>query len=192
MDQRPDNIRQDVDSIRDSMTDKMMQLEDRIKGTVEDTTTAVKQTLDVKYQVGQRPWSALGVAMLAGYALGTMGDSGPRYDQHRDYRREGERPTSPTSATSQEPGIVDQLMSQFSGEIELVKAAAMASVVDMVRGVIRQNLPGLSEEHTRISAQRTAQQPATGTAPVPKPVTPPEVMTKPVTAGTRYIEKVMS
>ena len=37
MDQRTEPIRQDIDAIRDSMTDKIEQIETKIKGTVEDT-----------------------------------------------------------------------------------------------------------------------------------------------------------
>src|SRR5262245_25381872 len=69
MDKRTEPIRQDIDSIRDSMTDKMEQIESKIKGTVEDT----RRMVDVKYRVSQRPWAALGASILIGYALGSIG-----------------------------------------------------------------------------------------------------------------------
>src|SRR3954463_2204921 len=69
MDQRTEPIRQDIDSIRDSMTDKIEQIETKIKGTVEDT----RRMVDIKYQVSQRPWAALGVSLLVGYTLGSIG-----------------------------------------------------------------------------------------------------------------------
>jgi len=69
MDQRTEPIRQDIDSIRDSMTDKIEQIETKIKGTVEDT----RRMVDIKYQVSQRPWAALGVSLLVGYTLGSLG-----------------------------------------------------------------------------------------------------------------------
>jgi len=75
MDTRTEPIKQDIDSIRDSMTGKMEQIEARIKGTVDDTTETLKRSLDVKLQVQEHPWAALGVAVLAGYALGSMGGS---------------------------------------------------------------------------------------------------------------------
>lgn len=75
MDKGTEPIRQDIDHIRESMTDKMEQIEAQIKGTVSDTTETLKRSLDVKYQVSEHPWAALGVAILAGYALGSMGGS---------------------------------------------------------------------------------------------------------------------
>jgi len=95
MDTRTEPIRQDIDNLRESMTDKMGQIEAKIKGTVDDTTETLKRGLDVKYQVSEHPWTALGVAVLAGYALGSMGsnDSKPstyRYSndsRHQDIHR---------------------------------------------------------------------------------------------------------
>src|SRR5215213_4297369 len=77
MDQRTEPIRQDIDSIRDSMTDKIGQLETKIKGTVADT----RRMVDVKYQVSQRPWAALGVSLLVGYTLGSIGGGDDKRDQ---------------------------------------------------------------------------------------------------------------
>jgi len=51
------------------MTDKIEQIESKIKGTVEDT----RRMVDIKYQVSQRPWAALGVSLLVGYTLGSIG-----------------------------------------------------------------------------------------------------------------------
>jgi len=95
MDTRTEPIRQDIDSLRDSMTDKMGQIEAKIKGTVDDTTETIKRGLDVKYQVSEHPWTALGVAVLAGYALGSMGgnDSQPSTYRYRsDSRHQDARP----------------------------------------------------------------------------------------------------
>src|SRR5437868_13888237 len=84
MDQRTEPIRQDIDSIRDSMTDKMEQIESKIKGTVEDT----RRMVDVKYQVSQRPWAALGASILIGYAIGSIGgDDTPAQPQRGETMR---------------------------------------------------------------------------------------------------------
>jgi len=98
MDTRTEPIRQDIDNLRDSMTDKMGQIEAKIKGTVDDTTETIKRGLDVKYQVSEHPWTALGVAVLAGYALGSMGgnDSQPSTNRYRqDFRYQDARPGEP-------------------------------------------------------------------------------------------------
>lgn len=72
MDQGTEPIKQDIAAIRDSMTDKMSEIESRVSGTVDQTVESVKRQFDIKHQVSERPWVAVGAAVLAGYALGTM------------------------------------------------------------------------------------------------------------------------
>jgi hypothetical protein len=172
MDQRTEPIRQDIDSIRDSMTDKLEQIETKIKGTVEDT----RRMVDVKYQVSQRPWAALGVSLLVGYTLGSIGgdDSTPqprhretvRYyaDAHDDRSRPARdyAADSRTSSFAQhadarrpaQPGMMDQIMEQFGDEFQLLKAAAITSVISLVRDAVRQNLPGLDKELGRLRSEQ--------------------------------------
>jgi len=155
------------------MTDKIEQIETKIKGTVEDT----RRMVDIKYQVSQRPWAALGVSLLVGYTLGSIGGGNEKraepqrgepfryYDQPRDDRahptREHDndaRNTAPASSTSHqrtaEPGMLDQLMDQFGDEFQLLKAAAITSVISLVRDAVRQNLPGLDQELGRLRAEQ--------------------------------------
>jgi ElaB/YqjD/DUF883 family membrane-anchored ribosome-binding protein len=87
MDQRTEPIRQDIDHIRDQMTEKIAAIEDKVKGQVNDTVENVKQAFDIKQQVGDHPWAALGVSLLAGYVLGTLGDSDDEPQYRYDYRK---------------------------------------------------------------------------------------------------------
>ena len=88
MDQRTEPIKQDIDNIRDQMTEKLAAIEGKVKGQVNDTVDTVKQAFDIKQQVGDHPWAALGVSVLAGYVLGTLGDSDDSGTQYRaDYSR---------------------------------------------------------------------------------------------------------
>jgi len=173
MDQRTEPIRQDIDSIRDSMTDKIGQIENKIKGTVEDT----RRMVDVKYQVSQRPWAALGISLLVGYTLGSLGGSDDSraqpqrgeafryYDDHNDDRarqaRERDNAShSPAFAQhtdtrhAAQPGMLDQIMDQFGDEFQLLKAAAITSVVSLVRDAVRQNLPALDQEVGRLRSEQ--------------------------------------
>src|SRR5687767_11990215 len=79
MDQGTEPIRQDIDAIRDSMSNKVEQIESKIKDTVEDT----KRMVDVRYQVSQHPWAALGLSVFVGYTLGSVG--GGRSAEQPDY-----------------------------------------------------------------------------------------------------------
>jgi hypothetical protein len=173
MDQRTEPIRQDIDAIRDSMTDKIEQIETKIKGTVEDT----RRMVDIKYQVSQRPWAALGVSLLVGYTLGSLGGDDKRnqpqrgepfryYEQPHDNdrarsAREHEHDTyrssfTPPADTSRaaQPGMLDQIMDQFGDEFQLLKAAAITSVIGLVRDAVRQNLPALDQELARLRSEQ--------------------------------------
>lgn len=98
MDQRTEPIKQDIDNIRDSMTEKLSAIEDKVKGTVDetvekvkgqvtDTVETVKQAFDIKQQVGDHPWAALGVSLLAGYVLGTLGEGDNDTQYRADYSK---------------------------------------------------------------------------------------------------------
>jgi len=172
MDQRTEPIRQDIDSIRDSMTDKLEQIETKIKGTVEDT----RRMVDLKYQVSQRPWAALGVSLLVGYTLGSIGGDDRRaepkrgetvryYAERNDDRAHSvrERDTDARAATftqhtdtrrAAQPGMLDQIMDQFGDEFQLLKAAAITSVIGLVRDAVRQNLPALDQELSRLRSEK--------------------------------------
>jgi hypothetical protein len=170
MDQRTEPIRQDIDAIRDSMTDKIEQIETKIKGTVEDT----RRMVDIKYQVSQRPWAALGVSLLVGYTLGSIGgdqkhkqpqrgESFRYYEQPHDDRARSarEHDTQHSSFTppadtrhADKPGMLDQIMDQFGDEFQLLKAAAVTSVIGLVRDAVRQNLPALDQELGRLRSQQ--------------------------------------
>jgi len=172
MDQGTEPIRQDIDSIRDSMTSKIEQIETKIKGTVEDT----RRMVDVKYQVSQRPWAALGVSLLVGYTLGSIGGDDTRaqpqrgepfryYGEPNDDRARSarERDADSRGATfaqrtdthhKTQPGMIDQIMDQFGDEFQLLKAAAITSVIGLVRDAVRQNLPGIDQELGRLRSQQ--------------------------------------
>jgi hypothetical protein len=75
MDQ-PNNSRREIERGRQGIADtgsaiaeKLTILEDRVQGTVE----AVKHTVDLHYQVKQRPWLMIGGSVLVGYTLGRRG-----------------------------------------------------------------------------------------------------------------------
>ena len=172
MDQRTEPIRQDIDSIRDSMTDKIEQIETKIKGTVEDT----RRMVDIKYQVSQRPWAALGVSLLVGYTLGSIGGDDTRaqpqrgepfryYNEPDDDRRRSarERDTDGRKASvaqhddtrrAAQPGMIDQIMDQFGDELQLLKAAALTSVIGLIRDTVHRNLPALDQEVGRLRSEQ--------------------------------------
>ncbi|HWQ11459.1 MAG TPA: hypothetical protein VNL77_01595 [Roseiflexaceae bacterium] len=250
MDNTTEPIRQDIDQIRASMTDKMERIEARIKGTINDTTDSVKRMVDVKHQISDHPWAALGIAVLAGYTLGSLGErehdpasygdrsfGGHMMSAHEAYERVRGRPArehamsaheayerarghappdqrhgqpgyAPSGATSYsghsqasyappgmasytytpdpsthhpstssgawsasmasvpasgsweatrhsaKPGLMDSLSRQFSDEIEVLKTAAVTSLIGIIRDTIRHNFPSMHHEMERMRGQR--------------------------------------
>ncbi len=112
MDQRTESIKQDIDQTRDSMTEKMEQIESQVYGTVDnikesasETVQQVKHQLDVKRMVNEHPWTMLGASMLTGFVLGNMGGGSDKgyssysrdypvssaYDRYDQYERRSRR-----------------------------------------------------------------------------------------------------
>jgi ElaB/YqjD/DUF883 family membrane-anchored ribosome-binding protein len=83
-------IRQDMERTRESITEKLETLENKVVSSVQQASTAVTETVanvketmhegvekvkdafDVKAHVDHHPWLMLGGAVMAGYALGTL------------------------------------------------------------------------------------------------------------------------
>jgi len=83
-------IRQRMEKTRESLTDKLEILENRLIGSVHEATSAVKETVenvkesmhegvesvkdavDVQAHVARRPWLMFGGAVLGGYVLGSL------------------------------------------------------------------------------------------------------------------------
>jgi len=179
MDQGTEPIKQDIDSIRDSMTNKVEQIEAKVKDTVENTVDTVKRTFDVKQQVSEHPWTALGASLLAGYVLGSMGDSDDRSsysyrpgEPMRYYPESGPaRPSTPdysqehheraqmyqmgsSAQQRSDRGFLSDIMDQFGDELETVKTAAITAAVTMLRDTIKQSLPQFYEEYERVRNER--------------------------------------
>jgi hypothetical protein len=163
------------------MSSKVEQIESKIKDTVEDT----KRMVDVRYQVSQHPWAALGLSVFVGYTLGSMGgrsteqpdysatvryrgdstdDRGAAIRYYGESAEDRSRSAPDTSdryryagaASTQEPqkpaepGIVDQLVDQFGDELQMLKAAAVTSLISLVRDTVRQNLPAVHQQLERL------------------------------------------
>jgi len=141
MDQRSDYIRQDIESTRASLDEKLDTLE-----------TKARQAFDIKHQVGERPWMMLGAAVAAGYVLGSMGGEPEQrwhgqpstttdYNQHAamaDDRRDDDQ--------SSLRSTMDGFLSQFDDEIDMLKVAAVNMLTNYLRDTIREFVPALSQQ----------------------------------------------
>jgi len=162
---KPEEIREQMAETRAALTDKLESLQERVEGTVEaaqetvqDTLQAVKRTFDLKYQVNQRPWTMVGVSVLAGYTLGCLG---------RVYggRRAGAPvPINGTLADGrsstftahevlpvrapdpQLPVEKRSVLSQFDEELGKLKSVAIGAAMGLVRDWMKEAAPTVSHQ----------------------------------------------
>jgi hypothetical protein len=165
MDQRSDYIRQDIESTRAALDEKLDTLE-----------TKARQAFDLKHQVSERPWMMVGAAVAAGYVLGSLGgseSSGEQrwygqpatttdYNQHAmsnyDHNRQASTMSHSTSSdnySSSGRSKVDSFLSQFDDEIDMLKTAAVATLTNFLRDAVREYVPSLGHQldQTRSSSQ---------------------------------------
>ena len=75
MAQKSEAMKQEIEATREEMTEKVAAIESRVRGSVDEQVGAVKDALDVERIVRERPWAAVGAAIVAGYALGGLAAS---------------------------------------------------------------------------------------------------------------------
>ncbi|KPV53656.1 hypothetical protein SE17_08385 [Kouleothrix aurantiaca] len=168
MDQGSDNIRQNIETTRDSLTEKLDALEVR-----------ARETFDLKHQVAERPWMALGAAVAAGYVLGSMGgESEPRYENKAPHQPV---PGTATEYYQSESRPRDSFLSQFDDEIDMLKGAAMATLSSFIRDAVREFIPSISAHlgtDTRVAS--TSSTPVRGTPSTAQGVSMSEARDQPV------------
>jgi len=160
MDQRSDNIRQDIESTRASLDQKLDSLE-----------TKARQTFDVKHQVSERPWMMLGAAVATGYVLGSLGSDEPEQRWHgqpyttTDYNQHASTADNRQYTTTSQPSqpsqpsqnsvrsAADGFLSQFDDEIDMLKVAAINMVTNFLRDTIKEYVPALGQELDKQSGQ---------------------------------------
>jgi hypothetical protein len=144
MDQRSDYIRQDIESTRAALGEKLDSLEDK-----------ARQTFDLNHQVSERPWIALGAAVAAGMVVGSLGGGEEQrwhgqpitatdYNQHA-YNQPPHSTQQTTTAPSAARSTVDSFMEQFDDEIEMLKGAAISALTSFLHDSIRAYAPAMGK-----------------------------------------------
>lgn len=63
-------IRQDIAAIRGSLAETLDQIETRVRDNVDERVEQVRQTVDWRHRVAERPLAAFGLAVALGFWLG--------------------------------------------------------------------------------------------------------------------------
>jgi hypothetical protein len=145
MDQRSDNIRQDIESTRAALDTKLDTLESK-----------ARETFDLNHQVAERPWMAIGAAVVAGYVLGSLGDDSDQQRWHgqpqttTDYNQHANQSASQSHAAPSN----DRFLAQFDDEIDMLKAAAISTLTNLLHDSVREYLPSMGQQLDRVSQER--------------------------------------
>jgi hypothetical protein len=145
-------IAQELDQKRAEATQKIDQLEQQVAQTAED----IKETVDIRRQVEQRPLISLGAAFMGGIILGGLvgGDSGNQRGGGRGYDSYDGR--SHNGSQGQGSSLIDGLRGAakktgLEDAINSAAAAMMANAGDRIKSTINQNYPGFSEKYQTAS-----------------------------------------
>lgn len=162
MDQRSDYIRQDIESTRASLDEKLDSLE-----------TKARQAFDIKHQVAEKPWMMLGAAVAAGYVLGSLGGSDEAeqrwhgqpatttdYNQHASYSQPAESGSSTASTVRNAAG---NFLSEFDDEIDMLKVAAVNMLTSFLHDTVKEYIPALSQQLDK-QLNTSGQQPRSSSA----------------------------
>jgi ElaB/YqjD/DUF883 family membrane-anchored ribosome-binding protein len=163
MSEATETIRQDIATIRDSMTDKMEQIESKVRGTVDTTVETVGKIFDLKQQVGEHPWAALGLAALTGYLLGSVGGASEPAPRPGDaVRYYVDDPKARAASSGQQLDLIGEISEQFGSELQVITAAATAAAMSMLRDTIKESLPQFGQAYEKASGTAQEEDPSIG------------------------------
>ena len=170
MGQSSDQIRQEIDQTRQDAADKIDQLKEQVEGTtaqmrtqvqdtagqvldqakatVDETSGTVKENIDLRQQIEERPLVALGAALVGGFLLGGMvgGDKSRSGSQQHPYSS-----GTPVGESMSGGGAVSGIRgaiqrSGFEDTLSSAAAALMGSLTEQVRDTLDRNFPGFAEK----------------------------------------------
>jgi ElaB/YqjD/DUF883 family membrane-anchored ribosome-binding protein len=169
MGQTTDELKANVDSSREAASQKIEAIQDQVMETVHqaeqrvtDTAQQVKEKLDWRTQVEQRPLMAVGAAFIGGILLGNITGKDGGSGQHQ-YRGDYASPSSGASSM-QSGGQMSGLSSSIrnaakdSGLDDTIQSLAngvFTMLGDRVKGMAEQYAPGIANQMGMSSSSKT-------------------------------------
>jgi ElaB/YqjD/DUF883 family membrane-anchored ribosome-binding protein len=171
----PEDIRDQMAETRASLTEKLDTLQNRVehsvesaqsrvehtvsvvKETVDETLESVKRTFDLPYQVDRRPWTMMGLSVVAGFTLGCLAPRkctsftrseedaaawADRSPMHLAAQPHLPRPVQ-AEGGSASPGAV---LDRFSEEVDKLKGIAIGAALGWLRDHLTESMPTVSDQ----------------------------------------------
>jgi ElaB/YqjD/DUF883 family membrane-anchored ribosome-binding protein len=156
IDQLQTQVVDTADTMRSTVQDTAGQMRDQVKGTVEDTVETVRQNMDFRQQIEERPLMALGVALVGGFVLGglTGGGGGHHSSGGSHFTQSYQPPTTgqynpPQSSSGSTIGAGIRSALQKTGiedTISNAAAAMLGSMTDQLKETLDRNFPGFADK----------------------------------------------
>jgi hypothetical protein len=162
------------------MSSTIDQIEGQVREKVDSTVSQARQALDLRHQVSERPWVALGASLALGFVVGSMGGDSdqPRYPEQRGqpmryYSTEGRpsepRPPSPARSPNGDheayndpmASAIAQIAGPVREELSLMATAAIRSAMRMFRESLQGSIPQFDSEYRAVQHERDDSQPST-------------------------------
>ena len=131
---------QDREQTRKALALKLETLETRMRDNIEKVKQSVRNSTDLKYQVGKRPWVMFGLAIMVGSVAGRilMGNRRSATVRSRPRVEDNIRKGSDSIWTSMGKLATNMNLDQYSKHWSGLKDASMGAVASIATEVTRQ------------------------------------------------------
>jgi ElaB/YqjD/DUF883 family membrane-anchored ribosome-binding protein len=158
MDQLINQNLEEREQTRAALTHKLETLELRLRDSIDKVKETVKKSVDVPYQVKQRPWTMFGLSMLLGCAAGRLA-----IWKGAEFRRSD---TAAKLTKTVEQGIdsVDQMVRKignvdYANQLSVVKGATIGAMASLLSELARRAVPTFLAQVEKYSQNKTNGQP---------------------------------
>ena len=154
MDQLINQNLEEREQTRAALTHKLETLELRLRDSIDKVRETVKKSVDVPYQVKQRPWTMFGLSMLLGCAAGRLATSKGAESRRSD--------TAAKLTKTVEQGIdsVDQMVRKignvdYTNQLSVVKGATLGAIASLLSELARRAVPTFLAQLEKYSQSKT-------------------------------------
>jgi hypothetical protein len=158
MDQFINQNLEEREQTRAALTHKLETLELCLRDSIDKVKERVKKSVDVPYQVKQRPWTMFGLSMLLGCAAGRLAT------YKRAEVRRSDTAAKLTKTVEQGIDSVDQMVRKignvdYANQLSVVKGATLGAIASLLSELARRAVPTFLAQVEKYSQSKTNGQP---------------------------------